>query len=519
MDLLVKWSSNMPTFEYLLAGFAVAGFYGYYVKHINPTDARRPPGPKSLPLIGNLLDIPQGDEAGVFAKWAKQYGEIVYLEALGRPLIILNSPRWTHELLKKRSLVSSDRINLPMMHDLLGLGWFLPQAHYGESWRRLRLLFHNALRANVVESYHDLQYEETLAMLRRLLTSPEEFRSHIRYSVQAKILRIAYGYRTKGLDDPLIIMEEEGMGAAVDATAPGKFLVDLIPALKYVPEWVPGSSFQRKAREWREMLYILRTEPFERVKQEMKNGNASHCFVSTLLEEAHDRPSDQDIKDSAAAVYGAGSDTTFASLYTFILAMLLHPEVQARAQAELDCVLGGRLPQMEDRAHLPYLEATYKELMRWEPVAPIGVPHMLSQDVICDRYFLPAGSTVFGNTWSITHFLNLQLKFTIVLVFDPSRFLDKEGKLVTGVVDPMDFVFGYGRRVCPGRHLADVSVWITICAILTVFDILPAKDDKGSVIEVKPKFVSGVIRSPKPFNCIIKPRSQAAANLVVGAGV
>ncbi|KXN92644.1 O-methylsterigmatocystin oxidoreductase [Leucoagaricus sp. SymC.cos] len=403
-----------------------------------------------------------------------------------------------------------------MMHDLLGLGWFLPQAHYGGSWRRLRLLFHNALRANVVESYHDLQYEETLAILRRLLTSPEEFRSHIRYSVQAKILRIVYGYRTKGSDDPLIIMEEEGMGAAVDATAPGKFLVDLIPALKYVPEWVPGSGFQRKAREWREMLYILRTEPFERVKQEMENGTASPCFVSTLLEEAHDQSSDQDIKDSAAAVYGAGSDTTFAALHTFILAMLVHPQVQARAQVELDCVLGGRLPRMEDRAHLPYLEAIYKELMRWEPVAPIGVPHMLSQDVICDGYFLPAGSTVFGNTWSILHDERV---FPNPSVFDPSRFLDKEGMSVTGAVDPMDFVFGYGRRVCPGRHLADVSIWITICAILTVFDILPAKDDKGSVIEVKPEFVSGVIRGPKPFKCTIKPRSQAAANLVGGAGV
>jgi hypothetical protein len=80
-------------------------------------------------------------------------------------------------------------------------------------------------------------------------------------------------------------MEEEGMGAAVNATAPGAFLVDLIPArkfafycpsavlnrpsVKYVPEWVPGATFQRKAREWQAMLRVLRDAPFLEVKRAM----------------------------------------------------------------------------------------------------------------------------------------------------------------------------------------------------------------------------------------------------------
>lgn len=100
--------------------------------------------------------------------------------------------------------------------------------------------------------------------------------------------------------------------------------------------------------------------------------------------------------------------------------MLLHPDAQKSAQAELDRVLGGdRLPRMEDRSQLPYLEATLKELLRWEPVAPIGkrtcffmseieliihaagVPHTITQDDVYDGYFLPAGSTVFGNTWFV----------------------------------------------------------------------------------------------------------------------
>ncbi|RDB17752.1 hypothetical protein Hypma_001133 [Hypsizygus marmoreus] len=483
----------------------------------NPAKAARPPGPKPLPFIGNLLDVPKGDEAGTFAKWALKYGPVVYLEVLGRPLVILNSTDAISDLLDKRSQNYSDRTHLPMLHDLLDLGWFLPQAHYGEFWRRQRRLFHRALRPTALERYDGLQYEETSAILKRLLETPEDFRAHIRYSVQSKILRIAYGYRTEGPHDSLIAMEEEVWAPQLTRQRL-KFSSGLsLVVVKYLPEWVPGAKFQRQAREWRGMLRSLRDAPFLEVKRQMINGTAPHSFVSTLLEENNEEhdptESDEDIKASAAAVYGAGSDTTFASLYTFILAMLLHPAAQKRAQAELDRVIGdGRLPTIEDRPRLPYIEATLKELMRWEPVAPIGVPHMVSQDDVYDGYFLPAGSTVFGNTWTILHDEKL---FPNSHIFDPQRFIGADGEVCVGPLDPTAFAFGYGRRICPGRHLADVSLWITISSILTVFDITPSIDENGHTIEVTPQFVSGVIRSPKPFKCTIKPRSERARQLIL----
>ncbi|RDB17769.1 hypothetical protein Hypma_001110 [Hypsizygus marmoreus] len=505
----------LPLIDITLFGVILALCYSLSKRmrrrHRNPTKAARPPGPKPLPLIGNLLDVPKVDEVGTFAKWAQEYGPIVYLEVLGRPLVVLNSADAILDLFHKRSPNYSDRTNLPMLHDLLDLGWFLPQAHYGAFWRRQRRLFHRALGAAAMEHYRELQYEETIVLLRNILESPEDFRAHIRYSVQSKILRIAYGHRTAGPHDLLIAMEEEGMGAAVDATAPGSFLVDLIPALKYLPEWVPGAKFQRQAREWRGMLRSLRDAPFSEVRRQMIHGTAPHSFVSTLLEGKNE--SDEDIKASAASVYGAGSDSTFASLYTFIFAMLLHPDVQKRAQAELDQIIGDdRLPTIEDRPRLPYIEATLKELMRWEPVAPMGIPHMANQDDVYNGYFLPAGSTVFANTWTILHDEKL---FPNSHIFDPQRFIGPNGNVCTGPLDPTALAFGYGRRICPGRHLADVSLWITICSILTVFDIKPSVDEKGHTIEVIPQFVSGIIRSPKPFKCTIKPRSERARRLIL----
>lgn len=107
------------------------------------------------------------------------------------------------------------------------------------------------------------------------------------------------------------------------------------------------------------------------------------------------------IKDSAAVSYAAGADTSVSTLTTFILAMTLHPEAQKRAQAELDAVLGDRLPTFADKDDLPYVTAIMKEVFRWIPVLPLAVPH---RAIHSDRYkdfHIPAGASVLGNAWYV----------------------------------------------------------------------------------------------------------------------
>ena len=76
-----------------------------------------PPGPKPLPLVGNVLDIPTSHEYFTYTKWGRKYGDVVYVNALGKHLIILNSAKAANELLEQRSAIYSDRPYLPMMHD------------------------------------------------------------------------------------------------------------------------------------------------------------------------------------------------------------------------------------------------------------------------------------------------------------------------------------------------------------------------------------------------------------------
>jgi cytochrome P450 len=119
------------------------------------------------------------------------------------------------------------------------------------------------------------------------------------------------------------------------------------------------------------------------------------------------------IKDSAAVSYAAGADTIVSTITTIILAMTLHPEAQKRAQAELDAVLGDRLPTFADKEDLPYVTAIMKEVFRWIPVLPLAVPH---RAINADRYknfHIPAGASVLGNAWYV---IDGALKW-VVLIF------------------------------------------------------------------------------------------------------
>lgn len=107
------------------------------------------------------------------------------------------------------------------------------------------------------------------------------------------------------------------------------------------------------------------------------------------------------IKDSAAVSYAAGADTSVSTLTTFILAMTLHPEAQKRAQAELDAVLGDRLPTFADKDDLPYVTAIMKEVFRWIPVLPLAVPHRAVKPDRYKEFHIPAGASVLGNAWYV----------------------------------------------------------------------------------------------------------------------
>ncbi|OAX33870.1 cytochrome P450 [Rhizopogon vinicolor AM-OR11-026] len=216
------------------------------------------------------------------------------------------------------------------------------------------------------------------------------------------------------------------------------------------------------------------------------------------------------LKKAATTALVGAYETTTSTLMVFFLAMVLYPDIQKRAQAVIDSVIGkNQLPTFEDRASLPYIDAVLRETLRWQPIAPLGAPHATSSADVYNDYFIPKGATVMSNTWAISRD---EKRYPDACIFMPERFLDVNGALTDD--DPAKYIFGLGRRRCPGQYTADASVWAAIVTMLATLDISSAKDDNGKVINFTPRFTTGLERHPVPFPCNISTRPHIHSELL-----
>ncbi|KAE9397631.1 cytochrome P450 [Gymnopus androsaceus JB14] len=317
------------------------------------------------------------------------------------------------------------------------------------------------------------------------------------------ILRVAYGIHVQPNNDPDIHAAEKMIHVLNIAGLPGAFLVDTLPILKYVPFWFPGASFKRKAKAWNGILAATITPPFMKVKKAMVrlrtitgipvntrctrriNGTAEDCFSLRCLQNAkHPDP--------------PGTDTGVTALSTFFLAILHFPTYRVVGKE--------RLPNYDDEDSLPYITAVTYE----------SFPHRVDTEDTYRGYRIPKDSVVIPNVWGILR--DPSIYGPNAHEFEPKRWLIKtngaEWKLNPEMRDPTTISFGFGRRVCPGKHMALSSLWINIASLLHSFNITRAIDKDGKPIEPRVEYVSSVLNTPAPFECTIRPRSDGHVALI-----
>ncbi|KXN89168.1 O-methylsterigmatocystin oxidoreductase [Leucoagaricus sp. SymC.cos] len=225
------------------------------------------------------------------------------------------------------------------------------------------------------------------------------------------------------------------------------------------------------------------------------NGTAGASIATSLIQglpgDGSSTHTEADLlsRNICAIALAGGSDTTVSTVQTFFMAMVIYPDIQKKAQAELDQVSGGRLPEFSDRPNLPYINALVKESLRWQPIAPLAAAHMASEADYYNGYYIPKGTAVIGNAWTI---LSDSEIYSDPTSFNPDRFL-KDGKLDPSVRDPTVACFGFGRRICPGRFFALDSIFMTFAHVLSVFNVLPPLDEGGKEIRIKPEWTNGFI--------------------------
>lgn len=146
--------------------------------------------------------------------------------------------------------------------------------------------------------------------------------------------------------------------------------------------------------------YLLR-DAVSDTRTAQREGTAGPSFVQRQVDEGDYTLEKEELtKWAATTLYGGGIDTTVSSVSAFFLALTIFPHVFRKAQAEVDTVIGReRPPTLADRPRLPYINAVQREVLRWNPVGPLGIPHATMEDDVFNNYFIPKGSVVIANLW------------------------------------------------------------------------------------------------------------------------
>ncbi|KAE9405244.1 cytochrome P450 [Gymnopus androsaceus JB14] len=475
-----------------------------------------PPGPWSFPLIGNTQCLISSPTWITYTEWYQKYNsDIVHVNIAGKPVIILNTLEAARELLERKSGIYSSRPQATMLNDLIGWSWAFSMMPYGREWKACRRLFTTMFNPSIRSQHEPQELRATRIFLLRLHETPEDYATLLRKMAGSAILSVAYGFDIEAAQDSVYTKNaQRASDGFIAASMPGTFLVDSFSWLKYVPSWFPGAGFQRQARIWKDDMEISLHAPFDSTKSSIiEGGHVMPCFVSRCLEKlGGDLDSnvkmDKEwlIKQTAGTMYIAGTDTTVAALLTFFLAMVKWPEYQRKAQKELDRVIGSeRLPDFDDRENLPYIQAIVNEILRWQPVTPLALARISTEDNIYNGYHIPKNATVIPNVWAMFHD---EKNFVDPYTFNPDRYIRAtDGQLNFEVLEPTAG-FGFGRRTCPASHMALSAIWITIASVLAVYNISNALDEDSKIIIPAADYETTKLQNrPYPFKCSIRLRS------------
>jgi len=212
----------------------------------------------------------------------------------------------------------------------------------------------------------------------------------------------------------------------------------------------------------------------------------------------------------AGQLYGAGAETTDTALSWWALAMIAFPEVQWKAQAEIDAVVGrDRLPTFADAPRLPYVCAIIKEILRWRPAAPFGIPHAAAEEDWYEGMYIPKGTICISSVWHCNH--DRAVFGEDADEFRPERHLSNNGELLPGPFETYQaghIGFGFGRRICVGKELALDSLFINTVRILWATKLERARDENGKDVPLDTEKLvdTGVVCEPVPYDCVVRPR-------------
>ncbi|KAJ9560129.1 hypothetical protein OSB04_005289 [Centaurea solstitialis] len=483
-------------------------------KYVVPKIKNLPPTPplSALTVIVNrcLFDQPIHR---TLAQIASGHGPILLLHFGCRRVLLVSSSSVAEELFTKNDKVFANRPKLlpgkVFGHNFTNLAW----APHGPLWRHLR-------RVSCVEilPFHRLpaQQESCAEEVKMLLGSlfrsrDEKVALHPLFLdlVLDVTMRMFTGKRycrkkmakADDVSQPISLLDYATRSFRMTTGEPDACY--FMPILKLLGM----KDLEQRCNELQRKGDILMDSLIEEVRTRMLSGEKEENVIEFLLARQKDDPkqklnklySDEIISGLVMVLASAGTETTAGILEWAFSLLLNHPEVLRKAHNEIEnYVRNDRFLELSDLEHLPYLSCIVKETMRMYPVAPLIVPHESSRECTIRGYNVPKGTMLMVNVWAIHHDPKI---WDEPMKFKPERFENVIGKR-----DPFKLMpFGYGRRSCPGKHMAVRVITLALGSLIHCFDWEGVNNQKK--VDLTEETGLALLKA-QPLMAICHPRSD-----------
>ncbi|KAG1740832.1 cytochrome P450 [Suillus paluster] len=424
-----------------------------------------PPSPPTWNLRGHILSPPY--PFLTIGRWIEEYGPVITLRTGTEKIVFIGRYKAAMDIMEKQGGAVADRPRMVAGRELFTGGQSIAFESTGEKFRRMRRALHTHLQPKAAEAYQPLQMSYAKNTVLGILEDPSHFQKHATNYGATTITKVAFG---KNVTDEEVVRGRQFLETLFAVVRPNAYLVNSIPWLKYLP-W-----YGQELRQQFESNKKIFTGQLNHVKQQLVRVSicqSPHAmwtqgpsFGRHLLEnEEQYGLTFTEMAFLTGIFFSAGSDSTATAICTVLMAAACFPEEQAKVQAEIDAVIGRhRAPTFADEQSLPRLHAFIAECLRWRP---LGFPHRTGKDVIWENYCIPCGDYR-SNGSHIRAISRDPEVYPDPDTFKPQRWINDEGRMRD---DLSFFVFGFGRRVCPGQHVASRSIFINSVLMFWAFQV------------------------------------------------
>ncbi|XP_003971492.1 cytochrome P450 2K1-like [Takifugu rubripes] len=483
VDLFLQASSSVS----LLGALALLLFV-YFISSVSfssKKDRKCPPGPKPLPILGNLLQFDLKRPYNTLMKLSKTYGSVFTVYLGPKKVVVLAGYKTVKEALIDHAEEFGERDPIMLVQNANhehGVLW-----SNGESWKEMRRFALTNLRDfgmgkkacenKIIEECSYLMEE-----LKKWKGEPFDTTHPINYAVSNIICSMVYGNRFE-YDDPEFTSLVDRTNTLIQISgSPSVLVYDLFP-------WIGPLVNNKKLFQSLFAANKKQNLQLFAAAKEMLNPQMCRSFVDSflarqqILEKSGTNVHfhDENLMSTVMNLFNAGTDTTATTLRWGLLLMAKYPLIQDQVQEELRRVIGSRQVQVEDRKSLPFTDAVIHETQRLANIVPMALPHKTSQDVTLQGFFIEKGTTVYP---LLTSVLYDETEWEKPLNFYPAHFLDKDGKFVKREAF---LPFSAGRRICLGEGLAKMELFIFFSTLLQHFRFRPPPGVSEDHLDLTPR--------------------------------